>query len=46
MFGLRPMFTLVSNAYHSWLLRNVQPMCPDVPKWVLRKRRFSTGKWY
>lgn len=46
MFGLRPLFVEVSNRYHDWLLRNVQPLCPGVPKWVLRRRQFNTGKWY
>jgi hypothetical protein len=47
MLGLRSLFVLMSDCFHDWLLRNVTtPTAPVVPKLILRKRRFNTGRWY
>lgn len=39
-------FGPIIAAWYEWLLLNGHPLCPDTPKWVLRRRHFTTGRWY
>jgi hypothetical protein len=54
MFGLRPLVVTVQYWWYGFLMSTAHPLCPDYPKWVIKRRsivtpqwrRISTGPWY
>jgi hypothetical protein len=45
MFGLRPWIVTVHSWWLDFKMGTAHPLCPDYPKWVLKRRQINTGRW-